>query len=125
DVENVFKSINKNPDFERIPTYYFASNTTGKKMLEKEYEVRKKAGLPIKYLNREQVKKNLGIEAPAALFNDTSAQLDCYKGATYLLDYHVKKKEKELYSHTLVTEYKKNKQGYRLTTENGPTIDCK
>ena len=125
DVENVFKSINKNPDFERIPTYYFASNTTGKKMLEKEYEVRKKAGLPIKYLNREQVKKNLGIEAPAALFNDTSAQLDCYKGATYLLDHHLKKKEIELYSHTLVTEYKKNKQGYRLTTENGQTIDCK
>lgn len=125
DVENVFKSIGKNPDFERVPTYYFASNSTGVKMLEKEYEVRKGVGLPVKFIDQSQLKKDLGIEAPAALYNDTSAQLDCYKGATYILDYHLKKKQIELYSHTLVTDYKKNKEGYQLTTENGQTIKCK
>lgn len=125
DVENVFKSIDKNPNFERVPTYYFASNNTGARMLEKEYEVRKGVGLPVKFIDQSQLKKDLGIEAPAALYNNTSAQLDCYKGATYVLDYHLKKKQIELYSHTLVTDYKKNKEGYQLTTENGQTIKCK
>lgn len=125
DVENVFKSIDKDPNFERVPTYYFASNNTGARMLEKEYEVRKGAGLPVKFINQSQLKTDLGIEAPAALYNDISAQLDCYKGATYVLDYHLKKKQIELYSHTLVTDYKRNKEGYQLTTENGQTIKCK
>ena len=125
DVENVFKSIDKNPNFERVPTYYFASNNTGARMLEKEYEVRKGAGLPVKFIDQSQLKKDLGIEAPAALYNNTSAQLDCYKGATYIFDYHLKKKQIELYSHTLVTDYKKNKEGYQLTAENGQTIKCK
>src|SRR5690606_38303169 len=78
DVENVFKAIGKNPDFERVPTYLLASDRSGKKLLEKEFKARKNAGLPVKYLEQDAVKSDLGIEAKAALYNDTSAQLDCY-----------------------------------------------
>lgn len=125
DLDSVFKSIGKNPNLEYIPTYYFASNSTGNKILKKEYNVRKAAGLPVQFIDRTQLKKDLNINAPAALYNNTSAQLDCYKGATYILDYHLKKKQLALYSHTLVTDYKRNKDGYQLTTENGHTITCK
>ena len=125
DLDSVFKSIRKNPNLEYIPTYYFASNSTGNKILKKEYNVRKAAGLPVQFIDRTQLKKDLNINAPAALYNNTSAQLDCYKGATYILDYHLKKKQLALYSHTLVTDYKRNKDGYQLTTENGHTITCK
>jgi len=124
DVENVFKNIKKDPDFQRVPTYFYASNIQGKKMLEKEYEARVKADLPITYLNKSQLKKDLGIDAPAALYNETSAQLDCYKGATYILDYHLKKNHLDLFSHTLISDYKKVDKGYILTTENGNTITC-
>lgn len=125
DVEDVFKSIGKDPDFQRVPTYFYASNLKGKKMLEKEFKVRTAAGLPVTFLDDKQLKKELGVDAPAALFNNTSAQLDCYKGATYILDYHLKKKDLELYSHTLISDYKKLDSGYQLTTDNNNTITCK
>lgn len=125
DVEQVFKEIGKDPDFERVPTYLLASNKTGAKLLEKEFEVRKAADLPVTFLNEEQVKKHLNVDAPCALYNDTSAQLDCYKGCTYILDYHLQKGNLELYSHTLIEDYKKTTTGYELTTENGEKITCK
>ncbi len=125
DVEDVFKAIGKDPDFERVPTYLLASNKTGKKLLEKEFQARKDAGLPVKYLTEEQIKNDLGIDALAGLYNNTSAQLDCYKGATYILDHYLKKNQLELYSHTLVSDYKETKSGYELKTENGSKITCK
>ncbi len=124
DVENVFKAIEKDPDFERVPTYLLASNKTGKKLLEKEFKARKDAGLPVKYHTKKQIKTDLDIDALAGLYNNTSAQLDCYKGATYILDHYLKKNQLELYSHTLVSNYKETKSGYELVTENGNKIIC-
>lgn len=125
DVENVFKSIGKNPDFERVPTYLLASDRSGKKLLEKEFKARKDAGLPVEYLEQDVVKSDLGIDAKAALYNDTSAQLDCYKGATYILDHYLQKKELQLFSHTLIEDYKETELGYELVTEYGSKITCK
>lgn len=124
DIENVFESIKKDPDFERVPTYLLASNKSGKNLLEKEFKARKKAGLPVDFLDKDQIKKELNVDASAALFNNTSAQLDCYKGSTYILDHHLKKKEITLYSHTLISNYNKTATGYELITENGNTIVC-
>src|SRR5690606_25715402 len=125
DVENVFKAIEKDPDFERVPTYLLASNKTGKNLLEKEFKARKDAGLPVKHLTKEQIKTQLGIDALAGLYNDTSAQLDCYKGATYILDHYLQKKELQLFSHTLIEDYVETESGYELITEHGSKITCK
>jgi len=125
DVESVFKSIGKNPDFERVPTYLLASDRSGKKLLEKEFNARKDAGLPVEYLEQDVVESDLGIDAKAALYNDTSAQLDCYKGATYILDHYLQKKELQLFSHTLIEDYVETESGYELITEHGSKITCK
>lgn len=125
DVEDVFKSIGKDPDFERVPTYLLASDKSGKKLLEKEFNARENAELPVEFREKDQIKTELGIDALAALYNNSSAQLDCYKGATYILDHHLKKKEIELYSHTLISDYNKTKAGYELLTESGNKILCK
>ncbi len=125
DVENVFKSIGKNPDFKRVPTYLLASNKSGEKLLEKEFKARKDAKIPVKYLENKAVKTDLGIDALAALYNNTSAQLDCYKGATYILDHYLQKKQLQLFSHTLINEYVETKTGYELLTEYGTKISCK
>lgn len=124
DLENVFKKIGKNPDFERIPTYLYAPTKTAAKQLEKEYQSRKKHDLPVRFLDNKQLKKELGIEAFAGLYNDTSAQLDCYKAALYLLEYHLQKKELQLYSHTKIENYKREDKGYILTTEDHLEIRC-
>lgn len=125
DVENVFKAIGKNPDFERVPTYLLASDRSGKKLVDKEFNARKKAGLPVEYLQQDDVKNDLGIDAKAALYNDTSAQLDCYKGATYILDHYLQKEQLQLFSHTLIEDYIETESGYELVTEYGNKITCK
>lgn len=125
DVETVFKEIGRDPDFERVPTYLLASNKTGAKLLDKEYQVRINAKLPVKMLDSEEVKQQLNVEAPSALYNTTSAQLDCYKGCSYILDHHLKKGNLELYSHTMIEKYNETKTGYELITEHGKTVTCK
>lgn len=125
DVENVFKAIGKNPDFKRVPTYLLASDRSGKKLVDKEFNARKKAGLPVEYLQQDDVRNDLGIDAKAALYNDTSAQLDCYKGATYILDHYLQKEQLQLFSHTLIEDYIENESGYELVTEYGNKITCK
>lgn len=125
DVEQVYKAIGKNPDFEKIPTYLLASNKSGEKLLKEEFEVRKKAGLPVEYLQKDQIKKALGIDANAALYNNTSAQLDCYKGSTFIIDHYLKNKQLQVYSHTLITDYNKTETGYELISEHGNKITCK
>jgi len=42
DVETVFKIIGYDPDFERVPSLYYASNRRGEKLIREEYKLRKK-----------------------------------------------------------------------------------
>lgn len=125
DVKKVLEETNTIAPFEQIPTFFFASNKQGLDLIRKEYEVRSKNGLPVQFLDKEQLFKQLGINKPGALYNNTSAQMDSYQAATGILDYHKEKNGLHLYSHTLVTTYKKQKDGYQLTTAEGFRINCR
>jgi len=125
DLENIYKKIKADPDFRRVPTTLLASNRKGLKLLKKEYEIRKKHDLPVDFLEKEELKEQLNLDAPGALYNETSAQMDCYKGATSILKYHLKQSNFQLFSHTLITDYEETSSGYKLLTEGGNTIKCK
>lgn len=125
DLEYILKETQVDGDFRRVPTYLYASNKTGLKLIEEEYKIRKKHRLPVQLLNREQLHKRLGIDKPGALYNETSAQIDSYKAAVGILSYHIQQeKNLRVYSNTLVKDYVKQDKGYLLTTESGHTIRC-
>lgn len=125
DIEAVFKKKGIDADFQRVPTVYYTTNKKGVAFLKKEYEIRKKYGLPVEYLDKADVKKYQGIEAQAALKNHTSAQMDAYKGAVELLSYHYDKKQLDLFTHTRIEEAQRQKDGYVLYTESGYKVRCK
>lgn len=125
DIETVFKKIGVNPGFERVPSVFYASNRQGQKIIEKEYEIRKKHDLPVTFLKAKEVKKLYGFDAPCALMNEESAQIDAYLAAVTLLDYHMKKEELEVYTHTSVQKCIKKGSGYELVTDKGHKIKCK
>lgn len=125
DLENIYRKIKMNPDFIRVPTTLLASNRKGLKLLNKEYEVRKKNQLPVTYLDTGKLKEKLNIEALGALYNETSAQMDCYKGATSILKYHLKNSNFQLFSHTLISEYQETEKGYELLTKEGRRVKAK
>jgi glycine/D-amino acid oxidase-like deaminating enzyme len=124
DIREVLKETKTDGSYKQIPTFLLASNQRGVRLLEKEYEVRKKNDLPIQFLNKQQLAKKLGVDNEAALYNDSSAQIDCYQCATGILNHYLKNKKLEIYSHTLIENYRKQKDGYILTTTEGYTVTC-
>ncbi len=125
DIEKVFKGIGFNPDFQRVPSVFYASNKEGQALIEKEYEIRKKHNLPVTFLTGKEIKKTYGFEAPCALMNERAAQIDTYLAATTLLDYHMQKHGLKVYTHSKVTACKKRSANYELLTDKGHKITCK
>lgn len=125
DLEQILKEANVSGDFVRVPTVLFASNQQGLNLLENEYNTRLQHDLPVDFLTSRQLGRKLGIDKLGALYNNTSAQIDCYKASVGILDYHLKQaKHLRVYSHTLVQDYKRHTSGYTLQTEAGHTIEC-
>lgn len=125
DVGQVLKETKVNADYKPLSSIWLASYKKDVKLLEDEFEIRQKHGLPVEYLSEKDVLKKHNINAPAALKNKEAAQMDCYAAATGLLKYHLKKKELELYTHTEIVDWKEVKNGYELETRRGNIIKCK
>ncbi len=124
DVEQVFQSIGVNPDFKKVSNIFYASNRQGLNILKNEYTARKKFGLPVTFWDEKLLLEKSGIKAPGALWNNVSAQMDCYQGATALLQYHLKSSQLEIFSHTEITHFQEKSKGYELKTKEGHTINC-
>lgn len=125
DVGKVLKEAKVEADYKPLSSVWLASYKKDLKLLEEEFEIRQKHGLPVEYLNEKDVLKKHKIQAPGALKNKEAAQMDAYAAATGLLKYHLKKKELELFSHTEIIKWKEEKNGYKLKTNRGHTISCK
>ncbi len=125
DIEKVLTKTKVDADFKNISSVWMASYKKDLKLLEDEFEIRKKYNLPVEYLDEKQLFRQHKIEAPGALKNDKSAQMDCYAAATGLLKYHLKKNELDLFSHTEIAKWNETKSGYELETREGKIIKCK
>lgn len=125
DIENVFKYIDFNPDFERVPSVFYASNKRGEKLIEKEYEIRVKHNLPVNFLGKKELFSKYGIKAPCCLENDVSAQIDAYKAAIHLINFHMNNNSLNVYTHTEIDKYIETSKGYELFTVGGNKIECK
>lgn len=125
DIEKIFTDIGINPDFERVPSVFYASNKHGLSLIEKEFEIRKKHNLPVTFLDSKDLKKKYDIDAPGALMNKESAQIDAYLAAITLLDYHRKKDNLKVYTHTEIDQWTETTKGYELSTTKEKTIKCK
>lgn len=125
DIGKVLKEAKVKADYKEVSSVWLASYKKDLKLLEREYEIRQKHGLPVQFLSSGELFKQHQIEAPAALKNNEAAQIDCYASATGLLQYHLKRKELNLFSHTEILKWKETYQGYELETQSGNLIKCK
>src|SRR5690606_14009888 len=78
DVVKVLKEANVNADYKPLSSVWLASYKKDVKLLEAEFEIREKHGLPVQFLSDKEVWKQHHIQAPAAPKNEVSAQMDCY-----------------------------------------------
>lgn len=124
DLHEVLKKTKTATSFKKVPTFLLASNKRGLSLIKKEYKIRKKYNLPVQILNRDMLKGKLGVDYLGALYNQASAQIDCYQCATGILDHYIKSKQLEIYPNTYIEDYKEYKNGYFLTTPEGYSISC-
>ena len=124
-LEKIVKQLKIAVDFKRVPSLYLASDAKGRKLLEKEFETRKKHGLPVEYLTEEMLVAKYNIKRKAALYNNESAQVDTYKFCQAILDYHREHSALKVYSHTNITEIKSKKDFITAFTDKNISIKAK
>lgn len=125
DLDIVFKSIGYNPDFEKVPSVFYATNRKGEQLIQKEYTIRKKYDLPVNFLDKKELENKYGIKARCALENNASAQMDPYAGATHIINYHMSKHKMKVFTHTNVERCEEIPSGYLLVTNRGNIIQSK
>lgn len=110
-------------EFEFKKSLYYAAYKKDVKFLQSEFEARKAAGFKVAYLDENDVKKQFGFKAPAAILSDLGAQTNAYAFAHQLLQH--KKKESPVFDRTPIAKINHHQNGVELRTENGQTLRCK
>ena len=123
ELESVCRKI-KFPAFERRKTLFYASHLKDAELIKKEYQLHKEAGFRLQYWDEELIQKRFGINSPAALYSDHSAQTDAYMLTHSLLHYNLKKGLK-VYDRTCAESIVHSKNGVRVRTENGHIIQAR
>ncbi|MCD8072227.1 MAG: FAD-binding oxidoreductase [Alistipes sp.] len=124
DLERTFARAGVDCSFRRVPSLYYASSRRDKALINREYRIRKKYGLPVELLRRGVIHSGWGISAPAALLNRASARIDAYKAATGLMARNIRG-GLSLYNHTEVTGLKRRGDLWFLRTACGHTIEAR
>lgn len=111
-------------DIQRKKSLYYAAAKKDTASLKLEYEVRKKHGFKVRYLEVDEVANKTGITAPAAILSSDGAQTNAYMFTHHLHQYN-STKGLEVYDRTYITEIHYQKNAVLLKTNNGYSIKAK
>lgn len=112
DIKKVLEETGVDAGYEQLPSLFYASSPADNKLLEQEYEMRRKHKLPVSLLKKKEAKELFNVETPGnALVNETSAQIDAYRAATGLLTYHIKENGLKVFTHTDIKECNETSDG--------------
>lgn len=111
-------------EFETKKSLYYAANKKDLAFLNREFEIRKAHGFKVDLLDKGSLKKQYGIDAPAAILSQTAAQTNAYQFTHALLRF-CKKKGMEIYDRTAAVEIVHKERSVVATTANGCRIKAK
>ncbi len=92
--------------------------------LEKEFNLRKKHGFPVRWWSEDKVKQHLHFDAPAALYSEIGAEIDAYQLAHLLLQQCIRKGA-QVYDNTEVVAVNHHKNSVSIKTKEGFEITAK
>lgn len=124
DVEEVLRQTRLHPEFQRLPSVCYASDREGLALLENEYALRKKHGLPTELLDADRLFRQCRFKAEGALVHEESAQIDTYKATVGLLKYLMRERNMPVFTHTEITRWITTPRGCELMTDKGYVIEC-
>ncbi len=111
-------------DFEMKKSLYYAAYKKDIPFLKKEFDVRKKYGFKVKWLDENQVFKQFGFSCPGGILSDIAAATDTYLLTHHLLQYNINK-GLVVYDRTPVVSIKHNRFNVQLKTQEKFIITAK
>ena len=124
DIGDICKTLKPRFDFNLVPSLQYASfkNHAGK--LQQEYQLRKKHGFKVDWLEKDDIKKTFGFEAPGAIFSEDGGEVDAYL-LTHALLNDFQAKSSKVYNNTHISGIENTRYGITLQTHNKLKIKTK
>lgn len=123
DLGKLVKKYQIDCGFKRKKSLYIAHSRSAASKLKKEFDLRNKYKLGVKWLSASAIKRDYGIFCYGGILSNTAASVDAYKLAHELIRLNVKK-GMQVYDQTEIKKF--NTKGVRpiITTSEGRTIKC-
>jgi glycine/D-amino acid oxidase-like deaminating enzyme len=107
--------------FERKKSLYLASKKRHKKVLRREWEMRRAIGIEVDWLDESDVTQTFVFRRPAALLSHDAAQVDAY-AFTHALLRDASRRGLRVFDRTDVTRITPADDGVTLTTADGRVV---
>lgn len=112
-----------NVDFSMQKSLYYASLPGDADSLRDEFELRRKHGFDIDWLDMKSMKAKYRLDAPCAILSHVAARLDPYRMAHRLLG-RLAKRGGQVFDRTAVDSIAPSARGVELRTTAGARIKC-
>jgi glycine/D-amino acid oxidase-like deaminating enzyme len=124
-VGELLKRAGVDAAYEAKDSLYLASDKRGARSNAAECSFRKQQGISAELLDRDTLIKEYGIDRSNAIWHNKAAQLDSYRAAAGIINYHAKRGALHVYTRTEVIKMKSERNGVSLTTKNGLALKAK
>ncbi len=102
----------------RKKSLYLASRPCDREILKQEYDARKRMGIEVDFLERQDIAQRFSFRRPAALLSQLAGEVDAYRLAHKLIGEAIHL-GLEVYDRTVVSGIKADNDGVELTTGDG------
>ena len=123
-IERIMNKVGGDYGFKRKKSLYLAGNDREAAILEKEYQVRRRHGFKLNYLNREDIERHFSFTRPGALLSRDAAEVDPYLMTHLLLDY-CRRSRVKTFDRTAVVGFEPTSGGALLSTDRGFDVRAK
>lgn len=122
DIEKIVSNLNDDCDFSLKECFYYATNPSQVSPLKKEFDLRKKHGFDVEFLNKQSAKKRFSFPVESGIYsNSGAAQINPYRFTHALISESIKNGLKVL-ENTEITDIYPNSAYVLLETKNKFTI---
>lgn len=121
----ICKEIRSDCGFKKKDSLFFAAFKKDVSWLKKEFEARKKAGFPVKWMETEAIEKKFGVKKTfGGILSKQGGSVDAFHFVHDVLKFNSKKGLK-IFDKTDIKKVKYGNAGITATTEFGNTIKAK
>lgn len=125
DLQKIAKEVKSDCGFRKKQSLYFAAFKKDVDDLKKEFEARKLAEFPVKWLSADEIKKKFKIDNTfGGILSEQGGSIDAFCLAHDILHFN-HKKGLQIFDKTDIIKFDYKKNGVTATTEYGNTIKAK